>query len=319
MTGSSSGKRRLLLRWLSTLVLLGLVLSFLEPAALADRVQELLLWPAVLAIAVSVLQVVASAWRWRYTAERLGLPLALPQAVREYYLGTFLNQVLPGGVAGDASRAWRHGRGAIGRGPALRAVMIERFSGQVVLAVLALVSVVSDPSLRRLLDSAWNDMAWQLALPVALAGLVIVVVHRLSPSSLQAFGRDISRALFSWPAFVWQWLSSILIILTYLLVFLLAARVLGIDRPALEVLPLVPLILLAMLLPISVAGWGLREGAAALVWASVGWPPEEGVVIAVTYGVLVLLASLPGVLVLTGLACTGAASAAEESRAANRA
>ena len=62
-------------------------------------------------------------------------------------------------------------------------------------------------------------------------------------------------------------------------------------------LPLALLAMLAMVLP-SVAGWGPREGMTAWVFASAGLGTHLGAVTAVAYGVLVLVASLPGALVL---------------------
>jgi hypothetical protein len=62
-------------------------------------------------------------------------------------------------------------------------------------------------------------------------------------------------------------------------------------------LPLALLAMLAMVLP-SVAGWGFREGAAAWVFGAAGLGAAQGVATAVVYGVLVLVASLPGALVL---------------------
>lgn len=312
---------RLAAKWLLTLVLLGGVFYWLDAQALADQVQQLYLWPALLALALSVLQVLASAWRWRYTAARLGLPLGFAKAVREYYLGTFLNQVLPGGVAGDASRAWRHGSQQLARGAALRAVMIERFSGQVVLLIVAVASISAMPALLGRLQPVVGEnlewsWAWTLGLVAVPFGLGLAAIKRFAPGSLGIFATDLKRALFSWPAFAWQWLSSVLVLATYLAVFLLSARALGLDRDAAELLPLVPLVLLAMVLPLSVAGWGLREGAAALVWAGAGLPPEEGVMIAVTYGVLVLVASLPGAVILARLSLKKPAASKKRVRSA---
>ena len=61
-------------------------------------------------------------------------------AVREYYLAMFLNQVLPGGVLGDVTRAWRHAR-LEDTGRAVRAVVFERASGQLVMTVVTGVSL----------------------------------------------------------------------------------------------------------------------------------------------------------------------------------
>src|SRR5215813_13170862 len=48
------------------------------------------------------------AWRWHFTAARVGAPLRFRRAWLDYYLSTLLNQVLPIGVAGDVVRAARH-------------------------------------------------------------------------------------------------------------------------------------------------------------------------------------------------------------------
>ena len=53
-----------------------------------------------------------------------------------------------------------------------------------------------------------------------------------------------------------------------------------------------------MLIPVTVAGWGLREGAAAVLWGAVGLAAADGVVVSVAYGLLVLIGSLPGALFL---------------------
>ncbi len=118
---------------------------YLDAAGLASRLLTLQPeWVAV-GLVISVVQVAASAWRWRFTAGRLGIDLPFRDALREYYLATFLNQVLPGGIAVDASRAWRHARRrqriAASPGPAVRAVILERASGQALMTVVAIVSL----------------------------------------------------------------------------------------------------------------------------------------------------------------------------------
>ena len=107
-------------------------------------------------------------------------------------------------------------------------------------------------------------------------------------------GRDVFQALIRWPAPLWQQGSSLLVVFTYIGIYFLAARALQIDTATLVLLPLIPLVLLSMLVPFTVSGWGIREGAAAALWAMMGLPPAEGVAISVTYGLLILVSSLPG-------------------------
>ncbi|HMC69849.1 MAG TPA: hypothetical protein VKJ07_11905, partial [Mycobacteriales bacterium] len=76
-----------------------------------------------------------------------------------------------------------------------------------------------------------------------------------------------------------------------------AARTVGATASSSRLVPLAAIALLAMVLP-SVAGWGPREGVTAWAFAAAGLGAARGAAAAVTYGVLVLAASLPGAVVL---------------------
>jgi glycosyltransferase 2 family protein len=56
-------------------------------------------------------------------------------------------------------------------------------------------------------------------------------------------------------------------------------------------------VMLAMVLP-SIAGWGPREGATAWLFGAAGLGADRGVATAVVFGVMVLVASLPGAVFL---------------------
>ena len=60
------------------------------------------------------------------------------------------------------------------------------------------------------------------------------------------------------------------------------------------------LVLLAMVMPLNVGGWGPREGVAAWAFAAAGWGAAQGVAAATAYGLLALAATLPGAAVLLG-------------------
>jgi len=66
----------------------------------------------------------------------------------------------------------------------------------------------------------------------------------------------------------------------------------------LELLPLLVLGLLAMALPLNIGGWGPREGVTAVAFGATGLGAAQGLTTAVVYGVLSLIACLPGAMVL---------------------
>ena len=281
-------------RWLRPVVSAGVLIGLawlLDIDQVAARLGGMRAGWVALAVALSVLQVGASAWRWRFTAARLGIDLPLGAAIREYYLATFLNQVLPGGGLGDVSRAWRHARGARRPGSAVRAVILERVSGQLIMTAAAAGSAVRLScelgAARRLgwpggapLSGAALAAAAIVAVTAAAAGLAAgrAAFRRISADSLAGrTWRDARAALLSRRALPVQAASSALIVASYLATFVLGARAVGVGTPLPTLLPLVAPVLVAMLPPISVAGWGVREGAAAALWAAAGLAAADGV------------------------------------------
>ncbi len=294
---------RVALRWGLSLTVLTALLLWLEPREIIAELAEIKPGWLLLALLAASGSTLMSAWRWRFTAARLGLRLPPQIALGDYYLAGFVNQILPGGVVGDAWRAQRHARSSGRAGPAWRAVILERASGQVIVVLLAVLALMLHAPWREVLVSGFLDqagggrrgMAWSL--PLALAILIYATRRRWQPL-LAVFGRDIRRALLArrtWPV---QLVSSTLIVLSYLLTFALAGRGLGLELTLPELMLLALPVLLAMLIPLSVAGWGFREGAAAGVWLFSSLPPEQGVATSMTYGLIVLVASLPGAMVL---------------------
>jgi uncharacterized membrane protein YbhN (UPF0104 family) len=246
------------------------------------------------AAGLAVLTTVCCAWRWKIVARGLGIDLPLPAAVAAYYRSQFLNVTLPGGVVGDVHRGISHGRDASDVGRGLRAVAWERSAGQVVQVVLTVGVLLVLPSP---VQSFMPPAA--IALVVAVLGLALVA--RLRPGGgrsrwarlRRAVAGDVRDGLLArraWPAIA---LASVLAVAGHAVTFLIAARTAGATAPASRMLPLALLVMLAMVLP-SVAGWGPREGAAAWVFSAAGLGAERGVATGVVYGVMVLVASLPG-------------------------
>ena len=248
--------------------------------------------------AIGALSTVCCAWRWTTVARSLGLRLSFPAAVAAYYRSVFLNLTLPAGIAGDVHRGISHGRNVRDVGLALRAVAWERAAGQVVQAVVTVAVLVALPSPVR------PSVPFVVAALVA-AAIVVVLVRRTRPGEGRsrwtrvrgAIAGDIRNALLApraWPAIA---LASLLVVVGHAIAFVIAARTAGVTAPLSELFPLALLAMLAMVLP-SVAGWGPREGATAWAFAAAGLGAAQGVATAVVYGVMVLVASLPGALLL---------------------
>jgi uncharacterized membrane protein YbhN (UPF0104 family) len=259
-------------------------------------------WPAIVAaVALTFLTTVCSAWRWRVVGRALGVDISLVGATGAYYRSLFLNMVLVGGVLGDVHRAVTQGRrsGDVVRG--LRTVAWERLCGQVIQAGLTAVVLLILPSPVR------------PALPYVLGGLAGVAVcvalvvrgaDRSGPSRLartaRAVSDDLRRGLLArkvWPQLA---LASVLVVAGHTAVFVIAARVAGCTAPLGELIALLLVVQTAVVIPLSIGGWGLREGAAAWAFAAAGLGAAMGVTVTTLYAVLMLIAVVPGAGLLLG-------------------
>ena len=297
-------------RWLRPLgvaAFVGVLAWRVGPAALGDALRDVdaraLAVAAVAALAVAAVSTLCVAWRWVLVARGLGLELSLPEAVRASYRAQLLNVSLPLGVAGDVHRAVSHGRSAGDVSRGVRAVVWERTAGQVVQVVLALGVLLAVPSPLRSVVTDHAAALSTVALALLLtAGGVLRIRLRHSTSRAAGLARtvvdDVRHGLLArrvWPGVV---AASALAVLGHVVTFLVAARAAGIAVDPVRVVPVAFVVLLAAALPLNVAGWGPREGAAAWAFGLAGLGAAQGLVVAVVYGGLVVVAALPGAVVL---------------------
>ena len=248
---------------------------------------------------ITAVTTVASAWRWKIIGDGLGVGLPLRTAIAAYYRSQFLNSALPGGILGDVHRGVTHGRAARDVSHGLRAVAWERTAGQVVQTGVALIVLFLLPSPVR----SWLPIS--SAVIVGTAAAVVVVIHAVAPEGssrlariVRAIRADVRVALADRRAGPAVTVASLIVVAGHLSIFVIAARTAGSTASTGQLVPLGMLVLVAMTLPLSIGGWGPREGVAAWVFAAAGLGVAQGVAVATAYGVMAFAATLPGAVVL---------------------
>jgi uncharacterized membrane protein YbhN (UPF0104 family) len=253
----------------------------------------------VVAVLVTAVTTVCSAWRWRLVARGLGIDVPLGAGVAAYYRSQLLNSTLPGGVLGDVHRGLLHGQDVGDVSLSLRAVAWERAAGQAVQLALALTLLMVLPS------PVQASVPW-LALAVTAGAVGVVTLARTLRAGGTSRARraaltaisDVRQGLLApgaWPGIT---LASAVVVAGHTAVFVVAARTVVASAPLATLVPLALLVLLAMAVPLSIGGWGPREGVAAWAFAAAGLGASAGVTTAVVYGVVSLVATLPGAIVL---------------------
>lgn len=289
-----------------TVSLLAILWQLVGGEAVMERLASADLAWVVAGFACATAAMGFAAMRWRYTALCVGATLTVERSIKEFYLAGLLNQILPGGILGDALRAWRHGKRAEhehergGMGKAIRAVVIERMANQMAIASAMLVSL----TLWTAMPGAFaNVRIWApLVCAAGVVGLMLIAIALLARrhrgGRLERFLLDSREALLRPRTMFTQLGLGFLVTGSCVAMFYCSTQAVHAPLSLFHLFALVPGALFAMSIPISIGGWGLREASAVALWTMAGLPPEHALASSVLYGILALLGALPGAFVL---------------------
>ena len=261
-----------------------------------------------------LLQAGVLALRWRIITRYTGHTLPLRDSVAGTLTSFFFSQGLPSSVGGDALRIWWLKRRDIPLRDATLSVMLDRIIGLLALLIVCVLSLI-------ILGSRTDQAAFALlsnllaaAIVIGLGGALLFMVPRRTGASQWA----LSCAERS-P----KWLSAIIRLCVELRNGficlgrnsrdLLKISILGISVHLITVfvgywvaadlsaqvsftdcLAVIAPALLISYLPISIAGWGVREGTIVAAFALIGTPANEALLISLMIGASVLATSFIG-------------------------
>ncbi|WP_421999483.1 lysylphosphatidylglycerol synthase transmembrane domain-containing protein [Reyranella sp.] len=296
---TASVRWRLALKVALSALILGLLLHTMDLGRLSVLLAGVDPWLACLAIVVLMTVPAISIPRWRAILSSLGEELPTPTVARALYVGAFFNQVLPSSVGGDAWRIWFCTRAGVPLGVAANSVLIERLVGLVAvvlcfcLTIPVLLGRVGDHPARWLL---WLMLAGCVGVLLGLAVLA-AIAGRLDRSPLlrplASLGRALSTVARSSHVGLLLW-TGLLGQAAAILAFYLVSRGAGAPLTLVDcAVTLAPGLLIA-LVPVSLGGWGVREGAFVLLLGFYGMRPEQSLVVSVLFGLALLAASMPG-------------------------
>lgn len=301
----TSGRQRLLrlLPWMLKLGLSASLVWYLLGKIGGNQVVEhaMALSPWVLCLALSLIlcQAALAGIRWSLVVSAIGQHLAPSNAISITFVSLFFNQFLPASVGGDAIRMWQSKKAGLPLTTAVTSVMLERFGS---LLSVAALSVAMLPVIARQ-QSELMSKGTILVAAAGLAALVLLMFLDRLPSKLHRWrvirgvgqlARD-TRMLFLQPLQASGFLLTALggQVLLAMAVFSLA-RGMGISVSFIECVAIMPSVVLVSSLPISVAGWGIRELAMVTAFGIFGVAPEAAMALSVILALTGSVASLPG-------------------------
>lgn len=284
--------------------LLYLALRKTDFSALAARLNLQSLGWIGLGMAVALFQIWLGALRWRIISETCGAPLTLLRALRYNMIGAFFNQTLPSSIGGDAVRLWLVGRGPAGWRAATYSIFVDRAVGMIALALLILICL---PWTFQLIAEAQGRTALALIDAVALAAGAGFLVLGLLPwpwldrsrplHHLRSCARKANAILFDARRGVMVAVLSFAVHVLTAAVAWCAARSISAPVQFWQLLVLMPPVMLITMLPISIAGWGLRETTMGVAFAYAGMSASEGINVSLLFGAVIFIVGAIGGLV----------------------
>ena len=243
-------------------------------------------------VGLSLLVVALLAWRWqKVTRVVLGGAVALPNLTvfaSQIWVGLAANQVLPSIVVGDTLRAGLLSREGVPLGNAVGSVFLDRVYGMVGLALLA-------GSTALLLAPNYAVPSLGVAALVLLGAAAVAIGWRLFGSRLRAIFPVSGIPLRTSVGLV---ALAMVAHLATIAIFFVVASALGLDLPLFSAIAVMCAVQLVGALPISVAGWGVRELALVQAFGYMGLPTETVILASVTYGLILFMMQAPGFLLL---------------------
>jgi uncharacterized membrane protein YbhN (UPF0104 family) len=255
------------------------------------------------AIAILLVQLVLGALRTKELLRQLGRDCGLPALIDISWIGAFFSQTLISFVGGDAMRVWRMVRFNIPVAIATQSVLLDRLAGFGGIVVVLLATI---PFLVPLLESLEMKIGLLLVAGGVLGFIFSVFVLRRLPERftkyriIAAISGFAARGLYiarSGRGAAHVLGLSVLVQFANVLVLFILARGLSIDLAFGLFVIFMPTVLFLSMLPISIAGWGVREGAMVGALAVVGVPTHQSLALSICFGLALVFISLPGGLV----------------------
>jgi uncharacterized membrane protein YbhN (UPF0104 family) len=290
---------KLLFRALVTVLIFTLILRSIDFNLAWETLKNANFGLLLLALSLQFASTTLAAFRWHIILRNLDLAHPFPFCWCSYFKGMFFNQGLPTSIGGDALRVIDIARQGARKRDAFYGVMLDRVVG---LTSLLLVNVAAHALAPDLLP-AQAYFAINLIVLGGLAGFVGALLLRRLPwfethplmSRIKNLSRRLHQALrYDRLALL---VASLLIHLLAMLCLYASGHALGLEYGLVVYLAMVPPALLLTLIPISVAGWGVREGAMVALFSLIGADRAAVLTLSVLYGVMLIAVSSPGLLI----------------------
>lgn len=287
-----------MLRVLVSALLLGVVLAYANVDQVASALREGDWSWFVAAVALMALVGVVGGIRWQLLLREAEVEVSSVRAVRAVGASLFLNNVLPTSFGGDAARAWLVGRESGRMLRSAAATVVDKATLLGCLFVLAWLALAVDSdvpgSLVRVLTWVTIGLAVAAVVAALTAAGVRPVVRRL-PERLAAmiFEAWFTLRLWARSGRLMAWVLALGVLYQALAVLALVCvgKTVSVDLSFALAAVVAAVVVVAMLIPVSIGGLGVREGGFVLLLGEAGVDSADATVVSLLSAATILISS----------------------------
>lgn len=290
-----------ILKIVITIALFWFLFSRVDLSVMAKYIERADIPLLLMALTLAVLSTILASYRWGRITRILGLAAGWRFYLTSYFKGSFFNQALPGSIGGDAVRIIDLHESGKNWSDAFYAVFIDRIAG---LAGLLIINIVALMLMPTFLPKSFSMTILTICVSGLLGLCALFFLKRIGfLRRIKLLSKLVELSTAFWAvyknkreAFLQIGISVLVHLFSVLCVYSLARAVRLDFEPWIYCL-LMPPVFLMMIIPISLAGWGVRESIMVTLFAMIGADKAAILAVAMLYGVTVIIASLPGAFV----------------------
>ena len=262
----------------------------------------LYMFSAILIILMA--QMVSASYRLQVFLAFFNYSKQIITIIRICFIGAFCSQTLISFIGGDGVRIWQLMRSDVTVNHATQSVVFDRISGLLMQVIFIATTL---PFLALIINDLYFKVLMTLVSLGALVGFgVLVFLHKFeklfstwkAAKPLIELSRNTLQILQLKERMLKIFFHSLVIVFSNVIILYVFSQYFGAKITFLNVLVVAPTVLFISMLPISFAGWGLREGAMVAGLSLFGVPGETSLAISLSFGMMLLLFSLPGSVLL---------------------
>jgi len=294
-----------LLKILFTLALLTILLTQINFSQLNDIIHQFSGKYIFLVIILTWLALWVNAVKWQ---------LLLPEykvltLFRFNLIAIYYSLILPGQFLGELAKAYYLGKGKQDAEKIAASIIVDKLTGLIGILLIGLFGIhVTSQNLPPILNGSFQGIALLLILALLSAKILAIpskqILHHWLPVRFQRIGQQLENLLDAWLIYLKMpklLLNSILLgsIFQLMCVAIVTTLAVALNLPIswIDMCWVFSVVSLAVFLPLTIAGIGIREGAFVGTLSLLNIPLEQGLALSLSVFGLNLLTALIGGLI----------------------